>query len=123
MQNQCRPMVGQQLKKEINMAHMKRHAAWVLALGLGMASGAQANLAMATQYGCTNCHGAQPRGEAPGFERLAGKLAKYKGDDAALVQKVAKYRTGAPLEHIDAHERISAETATALLRWLADGAK
>jgi len=81
-----------------------------------------ASMPMAADYGCVNCHGAYPRGELPSLEQLAGKMAKYKGDDAALAQKVAKYRTGEPLEHIDAHERLSTEAATRLLRWLAEGA-
>lgn len=84
---------------------------------------AHASAQLATQYGCVNCHGAYPRGESPSFEKLATKMGKYKGDEAALAQKVAKYRTGEALEHVDAHERLSAEAATTLLRWLADGAQ
>jgi len=84
---------------------------------------AHASMQMAVQYGCINCHGAHLRGEAPSFERLAEKMAEYKGDEAALAQKVIKYRMGAPLEHIGPHERISAEAATQLLRWLAEGGK
>lgn len=86
-------------------------------------SPAHASAQLAAQYGCINCHGAYPRGESPSFEQLAAKMGKYKGDDAALAQKVAKYRTGEALEHVDAHERLSITAATALLRWLADGAK
>lgn len=96
-----------------------------VACTLALASPAQAlaSAALAADYGCINCHGSYPRGESPSLEGLAEKMAKYKGDDAGLAQKVAKYRTGEALEHIDAHERISLETATTLLRWLADGAK
>jgi len=82
-----------------------------------------ASMQMAVDYGCLNCHGAYPRGEAPSFERLADKLVKYKGDDAALAAKVASYRAGEPMEHIEAHERISLDAATRLLRWLAEGGK
>ncbi len=103
------------------MTYFKRQSVLVVALGLGLASGAQASAQLATQYGCTNCHGAHLRGEAPSFERLAGKMAKYKGDDGALAKFVADYRAGEILQHIDAHERLSTATATALLRWLAEG--
>ncbi|NCP41792.1 MAG: hypothetical protein GW848_15090 [Rhodoferax sp.] len=98
-------------------------AAAVAALTVVVCAPAQASAQLAADYGCVNCHGAYPRGESPSFEQLAGKMAKYKGDAAALAQKVAKYRTGEPLEHIDAHERLSLEAATRLLRWLADGAR
>jgi cytochrome c551/c552 len=105
------------------MKHWKLQAAWVAALGLTVLGSAHASAPLVTQYGCLNCHGVHPRGEAPSIERLVEKLGKYKGDDAALAKKVAKYRTGEPLQHIDAHERLSAATATALLQWLAEGGK
>jgi len=105
------------------MAYIKLQSACVLAIGLGLSTFAQASTQLATEYGCTNCHGVNLRGEAPSFERLAGKLAKYKGDDAALAKKVTSYRTGEAFGHIDAHERISLEAATALLRWLAEGGR
>ncbi len=89
---------------------------------LGVVTLAQASLPLATDYGCINCHGAHPRGEAPTLARLAEKMAKYQGDDAALAQKVARYRSGQALEHVDAHERLSVEAASTLLRWLANGA-
>jgi len=107
----------------MEMAYIKLQSACVLALSLGMTALAQASAPLATEYGCVNCHGVNPRGEAPSFELLAAKMTKYQGDEAGLSEKVVKYRTGEPLEHIDAHERISAATATVLLRWLAEGGK
>jgi len=92
-------------------------------LSFAVGAPAHASVELAANYGCVNCHGAYPRGESPSFEQLADKMAKYKGDDAALAQKVAEYRTGEPLEHIDAHERLSTEAATRLLRWLTEGGK
>jgi cytochrome c551/c552 len=92
-------------------------------LTTGFAVTAQASAQLAVDQGCFSCHGANLRGEAPTFDRLAGKLAKYKGDAAAQARFVAKYRSGEPLERIDAHERLSQETATALVLWLAEGAK
>jgi len=94
-----------------------------LTIGFALASPAQASTAMATEFGCINCHGSHLRGESPTLAQLAEKMAKYRGDEAALAQKVAKYRRGEVLEHIDAHERLSLERATVLLRWLADGAR
>lgn len=90
---------------------------------LSAGTAAQASERMAADYGCFNCHGAHPRGEAPTLAQLADKMAKYKGDDAGLAQKVAKYRTGEALEHVDAHERLSVDAATTLLHWLANGAQ
>ena len=99
---------------------------WLKDLGLGaaalvVAGAALASPQLAADYGCVNCHGAYQRGDAPTFERLSGKLAKYRGDEAAQARFVDKYRSGAPLEHVDAHERISRETATALVHWLVEG--
>lgn len=100
--------------------NMNRWMVWgLMACSAGSAC-ASANLA--TEHGCINCHGNTARGEAPSFERLAGKLAKFKGDEAALATFVVKYRQGQAFEHVDAHERLSPEAATALLRWLSEGA-
>jgi cytochrome c551/c552 len=106
---------------------MKRHLkyiAWATgALMLVLAGNAHASAQLALDQGCYSCHGANQRGDAPSFERLSGKLAKFKGDVQAQAQFVTKYRAGEPLEHVDAHERLSMEAATALVHWLAEGAK
>lgn len=91
--------------------------------GLVMVTTAHASPQLAMDHGCYSCHGANLRGEAPTFERLVGKLGKYKGDVPAQTRFVAKYRTGEPFEHIEAHERLSPEAATALVQWLAEGGK
>jgi methyl-accepting chemotaxis protein len=46
--------------------------------------------------------------------------------NAALVEQSAaaaeKLRTGAIADHVNAHERLSAEDSARLVQWLADGA-
>jgi cytochrome c551/c552 len=101
----------------------KRIGLAVSALLLTLAGHVHASAQLALAHGCYSCHGANQRGEAPSLERLSGKLAKFKGDDQAQAKFVAKYRSGEPLERVDAHERLSLESATALVQWLADGAK
>jgi cytochrome c len=93
---------------------------WALG-GLPVAS--QASSQLATDMGCTNCHGAYPRGGAPSFERLAERYSKHKGDPAAEARAVDHWRTGEWLEHVDAHERPTPETAKVLMHWLVEGAK
>jgi len=92
-------------------------------LGFAMPAPALASSALLADYGCINCHGSYPRGDAPTLQGLAEKMAKYRGDEAGLTKKITKFRTGETLEHVDAHERISLEAATQLLHWLADGVK
>jgi cytochrome c551/c552 len=93
------------------------------ALLLGLVGSAHAGSQLALAHGCYSCHGINQRGEAPPFERLSGRLAKFKGDTLAQAQFVTQYRAGNPLERVDAHERLSAETASALVQWLVEGAK
>lgn len=77
----------------------------------------------AVEMGCYNCHGDQPRGKAPRFERMGERLAKRAGDAAAEQHLLDEFRNGEWLEHVDAHERVSPETARTLIRWLFEGAK
>ena len=106
------------------MRHAMRHgfvftATFLMTVALPLA--ARASSSLAVDQGCYSCHGANLRGDAPGFERLAAKLAKFKNDPAAEQKFVEKYRTGEMLEHIDAHERVSPESAKALIHWLVQG--
>jgi len=103
------------------MNAVKHHAILAAALSLAWVASAEANPQLALEHGCYSCHGANLRGEAPSFERLAGKLAKYRGDAAAQARLVTEYRAGEPFGHIDLHERVSLQTATALVKWLAEG--
>jgi cytochrome c551/c552 len=95
----------------------------LLAALLAVPMASQAGSALAVDMGCYNCHGAYRRGEAPAFEQLAAKFAGLKGDAASEQKQMDKWRQGEWLEHIDAHERISPETARALFHWLVEGAK
>lgn len=47
----------------------------------------------------------------------------WKGDPAAEQKFVDKYRVGEAFERIDAHGRITPDTARTLIHWLAEGAK
>jgi cytochrome c551/c552 len=94
-----------------------------LLITLSLSTAAQASSQLAVEKGCYSCHGAQRRGEAPSIERLAAKLARLKDDAAAEQKFVAKYRAGEAFERVDAHERLSVESASLLIHWLVTGAK
>jgi cytochrome c551/c552 len=97
---------------------------FLAALGLPMVGQAgQAGPQLASNMGCYNCHGGYPRADAPSFDRLAAKFSGRKGDHDAEQKLVDKFRNGEWLEHVDAHERVSPDTARALMHWLIDGAK
>jgi cytochrome c551/c552 len=98
-------------------------AAGLFFAALALPLAGQAAAPSAVDMGCYNCHGAYPRGEAPHFPQIAARYAERK-PDAATEQRLAdKLRQGEWLEHIDAHERLSPETARALIHWLVEGAK
>lgn len=102
---------------------MQHRFTWIAALATAMSLPAQASWPLASDKGCTNCHGAFRRGDAPSFERLSAKLAQFKGDPGAEQRFVAEYQAGEMFNHVDAHERLSAESAKALIHWLVEGAK
>ena len=84
---------------------------------VAQASGAQ----LAADKGCYNCHGEPPRKKTPTFAALAKDYAQYRGQpdkESALAEKL---RAGSFLSHIDAHERLSAEDARALVHWIISG--
>jgi cytochrome c len=84
---------------------------------------AQASTALALDKGCYACHGAHRRGDAPPFDRLASKLERLKGDATAEKNFIEKYSKGKIFERVDAHQRISAESAARLIHWLVEGGK
>jgi len=102
--------------------HRPITCAGTLLLAMAWPLGANASAQLALDHGCYSCHGVNLREEAPSFERLAQKLANYKGDAAAQQKFVDKYRAGEMFGHIDAHERLSSDSAKALVQWLAEGA-
>jgi cytochrome c len=94
-----------------------------LALSLAFAAAsAQASALVAQDMGCYNCHGNPPRKNAPTFAELARRYGEHRNDAAKQQQLADKLREGTIFSHINAHERISPETAAALVRWLCDGA-
>lgn len=99
--------------------------AWPLVLALAALAAAPlpalASQALAADKGCYNCHGDPPKKKAPTFAALAKDYARYRNQpeqEAALAEKL---RTGSFFGHIDAHERLSADTALALVRWIIRG--
>jgi cytochrome c len=84
---------------------------------------ANASTALAIDHGCYSCHGAYLRDEAPKFERLSSRLSRYKGDPTAEQKFVENFRAGEMFGHIAAHERLSPESAKALVHWLLEGAR
>jgi len=94
-------------------------AASLLPAARAAASGAR----LATDKGCVNCHSnLTPKKKAPTFKQLAADHAPLRDRPDALRERAEKLRSGSIFGHIDAHERLSAEDAQQLVRWLADGA-
>jgi cytochrome c len=83
---------------------------------------AHASQSLASDRGCYNCHGSPPRQKAPGFAQLAQRYAPARGDDKALRHLAEQLRSSSPLGHVEAHERLSAEEAARLVRWISEGA-
>lgn len=84
---------------------------------------ARASSQLAADKGCYACHGAYRRADAPAFDSLSKRLERLKGDPAAEKDFVEKYRQGESFQQIDAHQRISRESASRLIHWLVEGAK
>lgn len=84
---------------------------------------AQASSQLALDKGCYACHGAYRRSDAPALDQLPKRLERLKGDAAAEKDFVEKYGQGQIFQHIDAHERISPESAGVLIHWLVEGLK
>lgn len=87
----------------------------------GLPAASQTGARLAADKGCYNCHGDPPKKKTPNFATLAKHYAQYQGQpdkEAALAEQL---RTGSFFGHIDAHERLSAEDARALVRWIVSG--
>jgi cytochrome c len=90
---------------------------------LPAARAAQTGAQLATDKGCVNCHSnLAPKKKAPTFKQLAADYAPLRERPDVLRERAEKLRSGSIFGHIDAHERLSAEDAQQLVRWLADGA-
>ena len=103
--------------------HLQRTLMIAALLTLAESHFAQASQQLAADKGCYNCHGANPRGDAPAFDRLSSRLSHLKGDAAAEQKFVAELQSGEPLQHIGSHEHLTPESAKALVHWLVEGAK
>jgi cytochrome c len=90
---------------------------------LPAAHAAESGAQLATDKGCINCHSnLTPKKKAPTFKQLAADYAPLRDRPDALHERAEKLRSGSIFGHIDAHERLSADDAQQLVRWLADGA-
>ena len=99
-------------------------AAWLLALSVGtLPLAAQANLNLALEKGCLNCHGTPPRGKAPTLDELAARYASARGNEAEITRLSAHLREHHLFGGVPAHERLSAEEAERFVRWLVDGGR
>ena len=87
------------------------------------AGGAGASSQLALAQGCFSCHGSLPRGDAPTFPQLAARYAHYQEVPEAEVMLAERLREPHRFGSISAHERISEESARALMRWIIQGAK
>lgn len=103
----------------LNRALKSLFVATVFAL---VASSAHASAQLALDKGCYSCHGSPPRKNAPTFEKLALDYAKYKNVPSAETELAGKLREGHVFGGIQAHERLSEESALLLVRWIIQGA-
>lgn len=92
-------------------------------LFLLLASNAQASAQLALDKGCYSCHGNPPKKNAPTFEQLAASYAQYQGKSDAAVRLASKLHEGYVFGGINAHERLTQESALTLVRWIIEGAK
>lgn len=102
------------------------HQALLLAVAVasaGSAGAVQASAQLAADKGCINCHGDPPKRKTPSFSELARSYAQYQDQPGAEQALAEQLRKGSFFGHIDAHTRLSAEEARALVRWLIDGAR
>jgi len=98
-------------------------AGLVVSMSLPLPAVAQTGTQLASDKGCYNCHGNPPRKNTPRFTDLALRYAPYKSRPDEARALAEQLRKGSFLEHVDAHERLSAETPAALVHWIIDGAR
>lgn len=91
--------------------------------GSALAAPASADQALAADFGCYSCHGNPPRQDAPSFASLAKQYAPARNDAALQAKLAEKLRYASIFGHVEAHERLSPESALRLVRWIAEGAQ
>ena len=86
---------------------------------VGASASATEGEALASDHGCLNCHYAASH-SSPTLERLAGRASR-KGDSADNLQHLL----GEMRSHdkVHSHLMVSDESALAVLKWMAQGAK
>ena len=99
-------------------------AALVAAIALlGSPLPARADGQLAADKGCLSCHSSRtPKKNVATFAQLAERYAPLKARPDALRDRAEQLRSGAIADHVNAHERLSAEESARLVQWLADGA-
>lgn len=104
--------------------HRPRRALGIVLAVAAALNGApvHADMQLASDKGCYNCHGTPPKKKTPTFAQLAADYAKYRGDATAVRRLAEKLRSGSIFGHVDAHERLSESDAERLVRWITDGA-
>ncbi len=96
---------------------------WVVVMALLAPRPAFADMTLALDKGCFNCHGTPPRRGSPSFEQLAADYSKYRGQPEALPKLTARLHEGSLFGHIAAHERLRADEAVVLIQWIINGAE
>ena len=91
----------------------------LLALACPDLSAAADAARLAVDQGCLNCHSAQSH-SAPTLQRLSERLARDGDRPEALQHALEEMREKAS---IHTHQMVSDDSALAVLRWLAEGAK
>lgn len=76
---------------------------------------------LAAQMGCVNCHGAQPRGDAPSFKSLQDRAARGDRDPAKTadhwLEEIREIGSGG--RGVVVHRQVSDASAKAIAQWLA----
>jgi cytochrome c551/c552 len=89
-------------------------------MGFGISARAADGARMASDHGCLNCHHSEAQA-APTLKQLADHVARDGGDGPEALQHMLREMR----EHtgIHSHQMVSDESALAVLKWLAQGAK
>lgn len=89
-------------------------------MSFGISARAADGARMASDHGCLNCHYSEAQA-APTLRQLADHMAREGGDSPEALQHMLREMR----EHtgICSHQMVSDESALAVLKWLAQGAK
>ena len=88
-------------------------------LGIGLPALAADGAQLASDHGCLNCHYAQAKA-APSEQRLADRMGRDGVTTEALQGDLREMREKGS---IHGHQMVSDDSALAVLRWMAGGAK